>query len=187
MGTKVMSFRIFLLFVVVMLFVGCRSTPELSTPEGDEPFVSPVSVLNTPAAAQPTPTPKVITPISPVTPEPAKSAVMGRAITATDEGPLPLTNTTIRLAEVIWENEQARDEGNFVLDGARSPGAITNGDGYFFIPNIAPKDYVIVVGQYPGVYAIVPEAEGSNRARIVEAEAGEIIDVGVLDVDLSAE
>jgi hypothetical protein len=82
------------------------------------------------------------------------------------------------LAEVYRQD----GEGAFVLDGARSPGAITDPQGHFLIPEIEPVEYVVIIGDVFGEYVILDQPNG--EAQVWTAEADQILDLGVLEVAL---
>jgi hypothetical protein len=117
---------------------------------------------------------------SPAKPETGKATVVGRVM-AQSTG-RPMVDTVIRLAEVYRE-EAGKEEGAYVLDGAFSPGAITDAEGYFVMENIEPIDYVLVVGDVFSVYKVVPAASG--KPRVWQTKAGEVTDFGVVNIDLS--
>src|SRR5262245_51126483 len=79
-------------------------------------------------------------------PEAGKATVVGRVLSK--QTGAPLTDTTVRLAEVTRQGSEAI----YVLDGANSPGAVTVGDGRFVMPNIVAREYVIVIGDPYGKY-----------------------------------
>ena len=114
---------------------------------------------------------------------PTLSAVKGRVLTVASGSPRPLADTVVRLAKVFY-NEPHTD-GVYVLDGASSPGALTDQDGRFSIVNIEPADYVIVVGDAESPdHVIISEPDG--KARLFTAEAGQVLDVGTLEVGLKS-
>jgi hypothetical protein len=108
-------------------------------------------------------------------PEAGKGTMIGVLVSIPDQAPVP--NTAVRLAEVYRKGEQ----GAFVLDGAYSPGDITDEQGNFIIPNIDAKEYVIVVGDVYGKYVIVAEPSGEGKVYAVAPD--EITDIGQLVVD----
>jgi hypothetical protein len=112
------------------------------------------------------------------TPESGKSTVIGR-ILSTQTGQ-PMTETTVRLAEVYREGDQAA----FALSGAQSPGAITDANGNFVMANIEAREYVLIVGNVDGQHVVWPESPGSDDARIWNALADQVLDIGQIDVDL---
>lgn len=109
-------------------------------------------------------------------PEAGKATVVGRVLSK--QTGAPLTGTTVRLAEVTRQG----DEAVYVLDGANSPGAITGGDGRFAMSNIVAREYVMVIGDPYGKYVVIPDE--SNRAKVWNAPADQVLDVGELQVDL---
>jgi predicted small lipoprotein YifL len=86
----------------------------------------------------------------------------------------------------VWLAEVYRQGGNgvYVLDHAFSPGVYADDQGVFVISDVDPKEYVIVVGNPEGNYVVIPDDTG--HARVWNVEAGKILDVGKLDVSLSA-
>jgi hypothetical protein len=158
--------RIILISLVLCLGLaacGGSGTPQISGATAEVPTEIPAEV--NPATALPP------------TPETGKATVLGKVVSI--EGGEPLANTTVRLAEVYWQG----DEGAFVLDGANSPGDITDEQGNFFIPSIDAREYVIVVGDVYSVYEII--AEPSGKGKVWKVAADEILDVGSLTVDLT--
>jgi hypothetical protein len=85
----------------------------------------------------------------------------------------------------VWLAEVYRQggEGVYVLDHAFSPGVYADEQGVFTITNVAPKEYVIVIGDPDGTYVVIPDEAG--KARVWNVEAGKILDVGKLDISLS--
>ncbi|MFO7170827.1 MAG: hypothetical protein DIU80_022600 [Chloroflexota bacterium] len=110
------------------------------------------------------------------TPPPGKATVVGRVLDSRTGEAMP--NTPVRLAEVYRSGE----DGAYVLDGASSPGALTNGTGEFVFSNIEAREYVLVVGDLLGDYVVIAEASG--LARVWNAESGKVLDVGTLSIDL---
>ena len=90
----------------------------------------------------------------------------------------PIANVPVRLAEVFRKD----DRGAFALDDAFSPGDLTDPQGWFNIENIEPREYVIIVGEAIGAYEIIQDKGG--QARVWDAAPDQILDVGVLEVDL---
>lgn len=116
----------------------------------------------------------VVTP--PNLPEIGKTTVIGKVVS--EKKGQPLIKTVIRLAEVVREEGEAV----FVLDGAFSPGAISDENGYFVFENTEPGEYVIIVGDPYEDYDILEDKEGV--AKVWNAEEGQIEDVGILIVSL---
>lgn len=114
------------------------------------------------------------TPIS--SPQEGMATVTGKVVDKNRNE--PLNYTVVRLAEVFREG----DKGAYVLNEAFSPGARTDINGVFVFENVDAKEYVLVIGDVTSVYEIIKNDDGS--ARTWNAEAGEITDVGVLEVEL---
>src|SRR3989337_20516 len=120
-----------------------------------------------------------LTPSSEIIISPNKTAIVGRMISSASSKPLPLSNIAVRLAKMFWNED--RTEGVFVLEGATSPGDITDEQGYFSIIDIEPGEYVIVVGEAIGNNEIITETSG--KAKIFIAEKDTVLDVGTLEVN----
>lgn len=146
------------LALVAALVIAACGAPQ-STPQGASPSAS--------GAAQ-----------SVAAPEAGKATVVGRVVDSKTGA--ALTDTPIRLAEVFREG----GNGAYILDGGRSPGGITTSDGGFTIPNITAREYVVVVGDALANHVVITDTSG--KARIWDAQAGKVLDVGVLSVDLLA-
>jgi hypothetical protein len=112
------------------------------------------------------------------TPQPGQTTVIGKVIHTTDGS--PFQNTVVRLAEVYGEgNNQA-----YVLDGAHSPGGITDQNGDFIIKDISAREYVMIVGNSTDSdnYVVIHEASGS--AIVYNPLANQILNVGSISVEL---
>lgn len=129
----------------------------------------------------PQPTQEALPPIE-VTVSADEGAVTGKVVSTAGGGETPLGNTTVWLAYVEWA-EDGRN-GAFYVDGAASPSTITRSDGSFVIQGLEARDYVIVVGDLYGRHFVPTNPDGS--ARIYVVNAGEVLDIGALKVDLAA-
>jgi hypothetical protein len=109
-------------------------------------------------------------------PEAGKATVVGRVLSK--QTGAPLTNVSVRLAEVTRQGSEAI----YVLDGANSPGALTADDGSFVMANIVAREYVMVIGDPYNKYVVVPDE--TTRARVWNAAADQVLDVGEQRVDL---
>jgi hypothetical protein len=127
------------------------------------------------APVQVQPQADIITPTLPAAVEAGKTTVTGRLLSETSKE--PFKNTTVRLAEVQHQGDRAV----YFLDGASSPGAITDEQGFFTFSNIRKADYVIVVGNPDISYAIVIDSQGS--AIIYTTEEGKVSPLGDIIVN----
>ncbi|MEJ2707866.1 MAG: hypothetical protein P8074_09675 [Anaerolineales bacterium] len=109
-------------------------------------------------------------------PESGMTTLMGHV--QSRSGGEPLANVPVRLAEVYRQG----GEGAFVLDGAFSPGDVTDEQGNFVIENVEAREYVIVVGDVNNQYEIIPNAQGD--AKIYTPKPDNILEVGDLEVNL---
>jgi hypothetical protein len=71
------------------------------------------------------------------------------------------------------------DEGIFVLEPSIHPSKPVAPDGTFYLDNIPPGKYVVVVG--PGAEGAVAVSE-NGRPRIFEVEEGQILDLEAIDL-----
>lgn len=65
----------------------------------------------------------------------------GKILSITDNK--PLVGIPVRLAQIFRQG----DEGAFVLDVSHSPSSITDINGVFEILDIAPNEYLMVIGR----------------------------------------
>lgn len=162
-----------LILVVAVLALSAGCVP-ISTETS--PLPTPV-IKSVEATAEPIPT-RLPAP----TPAPDAASVVGWVVAADTKSPRTLAGMPVRLAQVFWN--QDKSDGAFVLEGATSPSALIQEDGYFLFQNVAPADYVIVVGDPFGQNAIIMEPNG--KARVITVEAGKTFDVGKLEVTLKS-
>jgi hypothetical protein len=123
------------------------------------------------------------TPADPVaTPSAEESTISGQVLSISGRSPEPLKATEARLAAVFWDD--TKTEAAFLIDAATSPTTLTDEAGSFKFIRIEPRDYVIVVGDLYGQNVILSNPDGS--AVVYTAQPGEVLDVGILEVDLEA-
>lgn len=148
-------------------------------------FRLPLIVLNLLCAlflagcANATPNKEVSVPVEvPNVPQPpaGKAVVAGQVKKNTDQQ--PLTNTQVYLAQVYRNPEQTG--AVYALDMARSPGTITDDQGFFVFNDIAPNEYVVVVGRSDADNDVVREQNGD--AKVYKVEADKVLNVGSLTV-----
>lgn len=86
-----------------------------------------------------------------------------------------ITNEVVWLGKVLYDE----NEGSyFVIDGSRSPSTISDEKGYFEFINIELSDYVLIIGNLDDSPYILPESVDSDRAKVLQCEDGELINVG---------
>jgi hypothetical protein len=119
-----------------------------------------------------------VTPTALVVEKPAqgKATMAGRLLSAQTKK--PIGQMAVRLAEVYRQGE----EGAYVLDGASSPGAFTNDQGEFVIPNVDPKEYVIVAGDPYASNDVVKETSGKPKPWTMVTD--QVLNVGDVQVTL---
>ncbi len=110
-------------------------------------------------------------------PEAEKATVTGKVFSTSANKAYPKA--------AVWLAEVYRQGGNgvYVLDHAFSPGVYADEQGVFVIPNVDPKDYVIVIGDPDGLYEVIPDDTG--KARVWNLAGGQVLDVGQLSVSLA--
>ena len=114
-----------------------------------------------------------------VTPSADQGVLIGQVIsTKTNQ---PLTNTIVRLAEILWNDKENLD-GTYILNGATSPGAETDESGIFIFPDLKPADYVVVVGDLIGYNVIISNPDG--KARVFTIDPNKTTQIEPLRVDL---
>lgn len=107
-----------------------------------------------------------------------KSALVGQVFSIYTKMPLP--NTIVRLAKVFWNEDHS--DGTYILEGATSPGYITDEFGVFLFEDLEPADYVVVIGDIVGYHVIIKEPDG--KAKVYTLKPGEVLNLGVIDVEL---
>jgi hypothetical protein len=152
-----------------MVLLACQSP----TPP---PASTPIVEGGTPAAVATTAPQEDINIAFPSEMDSETGILRGRIVSVTDT--LPLTNTVVMLAEVTRQGEQ----GAFVLNTAQSPATLSDVDGYFFVVNVKPGEYVLVVGDpSSGGYEIIQNVE-TGKPQTYFIEAGNVTEVGELQI-----
>ncbi|WP_298819162.1 carboxypeptidase regulatory-like domain-containing protein [Chloroflexus sp.] len=118
-------------------------------------------------------TPNVVIP----TPTSGEAVVFGRVLSSITGQ--PIYRVRVAFAEVLRNEETAI----FVDDTGLSPFAETDLEGRFVVPNLPPKEYVIVVGDPFGLNDVVRDPT-TGLPRIWSIEAGKQIDAGDLTVNI---
>jgi hypothetical protein len=134
-----------------------------------------LAVLLAACSSAPAPAPSGVSSSVPA-PEAGKTSVVGRVMDSKTGS--AMVNTPVRLAEVY----RSGDSGAYVLDGGRSPGAVTNESGNFVFSNIEAREYVLVIGDLLAANVVI--ADSTGIAKVWTPEAGEVLDVGTLSIDL---
>jgi hypothetical protein len=132
--------------------------------------------VSAPGAAFVSPPPPPATSVPP--PAAGKATVVGQVLSLNSRA--PLANIPVRLAEVYRQGDQAA----MVLDGAFSPGDITDDQGQFVIEDVAPGEYVIIVGDVTAEYEVIAEPPG--KARVWELASDQVLNAGILQVNLGS-
>lgn len=161
--------RMVILVLTLIAAVACTSLPP--TPQVVVSVATIESPLATPAAASVDSTP---------TPQLAPGTVSGSIVRLQGAAASPIPGIGVRLGRVFWNADKT--DGAFVFEGATSPSTVTSADGSFAFTDVAPGDYVILVGDLLADHRIM--AEDSGKAKIYSVAEGQPLDVGQLEVDL---
>ena len=80
-----------------------------------------------------------------------------------------MAKAVVRLASVVWN--QDKSDGAYFLEGGSSPTSTTDENGRFSFENLAPGDYVIVVGDVYSSHEIVSAPEGKAKIFTMTADS----------------
>jgi hypothetical protein len=157
----------------VLLLAACVAAPE---PQMSPLTASPSAANVDKGTVQPL-TQGVPSAAAALQPNPDKAVLVGQVLSSRETGSKPLAGIAVRLARVYWNADKS--DGAFVLEGATSPSTIAKDDGGFVLADVAPADYVIVIGDPETENSILLEPDG--RARVITLQAGKKLDLGRLE------
>ncbi len=115
-------------------------------------------------------------PTTAAAPTDGTATLTGRAISSVTQK--PYAGESIRLAEVFYADGNA----HYILDSSFSPAAVADRNGNFVFTNVPPKEYIITVGEFYGNWKAF-EVDGA--AKIFDLTANQVVDAGVISVDLT--
>lgn len=130
----------------------------------------PADVPPTPAAPatmamqSPLPSPEIQ-----VAPSAEANTASGVVYTTASGDRRPMAKAVVRLASVVWN--QDKSDGAYFLEGGSSPTSTTDENGRFSFENLAPGDYVIVVGDVYSSHEIVSAPEGKAKIFTMTADS----------------
>jgi hypothetical protein len=109
-------------------------------------------------------------------PQSGKATVTGKVISTISNKPL---------ATIVWLAEVTRqgDQGAYVLNAASSPSIYANANGVFVLTNVAPREYVIIVGNPESQNEVIKDSSG--KPKVWNIVADQVIDTGELRVALT--
>jgi len=96
-------------------------------------------------------------------------------------GGQPVSNEVVWLGTVVYDNN--KKEGYFIIDGSRSPSALSDEQGVFIFTDININDYVVIIGNLEMNPYILPKSSNVDEAEIITCVDGTIVDVGVIQLD----
>jgi hypothetical protein len=168
-------------WILLLLFVaGCSRGASTATGVADTPAPqetqAPTVVPSETATSAPTA-------VLDSTPSPGKGNAIGLMIRAPrGVQPHPMQSTKLYLAEML-RNAQGDLAGLAGVDEERAPFAWTDAEGRFAFADIEPGHYALVI-KHPLTLALAHD-EPSGRDVVVEVIAGQIQDLGTIQVDLT--
>lgn len=109
-------------------------------------------------------------------PEPGKATMTGSIFSISANRPL---QTSIWLAEVRRQGDQAI----YFLDSVNSPAILSDAKGIFVFSNVAPGEYVLIVGDPEGQNEAIQDTSGNIR--VWNLPAGQVFDAGEIRVRLT--
>lgn len=167
-----MSFsKLFIIFLSLLALSACTQAPDVTSTKPAEGVQSVVEDEVSPAIN--------VQSTLEATPSLSESAIIGQVVSLDASA---ISNTEVRLATVFWNEDKS--QGSFLIDESVSPITMTDENGLFVFDALEPRDYVIVIGDLYGQNVILSNNDGS--AQIFTAEAGQILDVDVLQIDLES-
>jgi hypothetical protein len=116
--------------------------------------------------------------VSTPTAAPAKGMAIFSGQVLNSQDGLPITDTPVRLAQVYRQGEQ----GAYVLDMSHSPSSVSDKSGNFSILDIAPAEYLIVIGKPEDNHYLIYQ-DDAGKPITYQLEADKSIQVGVIKVD----
>jgi hypothetical protein len=168
-----------ILLLIALLFSACVTetfTPSKSPPPPQHTEVIPRESSTPTPLADVTPEERATT--VPPQLESGKGAIIG--IVLKEDGTYPAENVKVFLASFFWNEEKT--EGVFILDPDRATSVPISDQGAFRLVNIEPGNYVLVVGVTPEAAVVILGDRG--QARVIEVNAGEVVDIGEQRVSL---
>lgn len=122
--------------------------------------------------------PTASTALTVATPAAGKAVVTGRILSA--KTGQPYVGEYIFLAVVEYND---KGEGAYFLDSLRSPATQSGANGVFQFTDLAPRDYVVIVGEPTGRTAVLTDISSGNP-KIWKVEAGKVLNMGDMKFDL---
>lgn len=110
------------------------------------------------------------------TPQAGKTTVTGVLVSEADGK--PAASIIVRLAEVYREGNSAA----YALDASFSPGATSDENGVFIISDIAPGEYVVIIGD-PAINYMIIEDSATGKAKVWNAPENGILDLGTFTIN----
>lgn len=174
------SYLILLLAIMTgILLASCTTPGAKPAPEPvDTPFVSPLAATSPFASPLQEP---IVSRDNSLAKE--KATVKGQLFSSKTNA--PLANVVVRFAEVYYpDNAQAEQKtgGVYALDNAFSPSAISDSQGFFTFTEIDARDYVLLVGDIFGVWALALD-DTLEKPNVWTAEERSSTDIGKIYVD----
>ena len=168
-----------MIMAMAILLVAC--TPSDVEPDAtaiETPFTSPLNVQNPFVSPLQEP---VITNDSSI--DDGRAVVKGRLWSSITNQ--PITNAVVRLAEIYYgtkEQEEQKTGGVFALDNAFSPSTFSDDQGYFTFTDVEARDYVVLVGDVLGDWALGLD-DSKEKPKVWTAVEQSVTDIGEIYLD----
>lgn len=93
----------------------------------------------------------------------------------------PIDSIVVFFPEVYYGD--SNQDGAFVLNTSASPSAITDSMGWYCTKDLAPGDYILVIGSPDSEYEIY--SEDGTKAIVWSVDEGETLDIGVISTKIN--
>ena len=166
--------------LLVLLLTACSGGATPSVAVADTPTPQATAVPSAAPTATVTAAPTVVLNNTPAT---GKGNVIG-LITRAPRGvePYPMTDTKLYLAEML-RNAQGELAGLAGVDEERAPFTWTDYQGQFAFTDVEPGHYALVI-KHPLTLVLAHDVP-SNSDIVVEVIAGQVQDLGAIQVDIT--
>lgn len=173
MKSKYLKF-ILLTIITFYSFTGCKQVPSIESNHTGE-IGYPASTPNK-NADQSYPAPENEPIIAPVfTPHPSLGIVYGRLLHNGE----PVVGYSVYLADLV-ANDQG-EERVASLKISSSPQAVLDSEGYFVFNKVQPDRYALMFSDGISSYLLLKPEQDIQEAILIEVNAGQFTDLGVLD------
>jgi hypothetical protein len=160
----------------ILLLLGAISCEVMHQP-GNKLLIE--SPMPTPAFISPLPSPTAIyaSPTIVLTPNLTQGTITGRLINSVSGA--PIDNQIIYLGDLL--PMEPGPAYLIIMKQRESPNTVTDKEGWFIFPNLAPGTYALILWT-PGISKVIIDAE-TNKELLATVEAGKITNLGEIRVE----